>query len=136
MFSLTIMLIGISLPENNLPDPEAAPQAPALTSIFKESVRGTRKVVARRLINLGRSIDPEALLEAAPNKGYIKKALDKSREQLKDKDDQRTELQRFYESEIHRMSHLLSEEENMMREVFSEDFDGTVDSSKLNTFFS
>ena len=134
LFLGIFILIGWSLPEidQKLPDPDAAMRMPAPTSHLGGVWRSTRKAIARKLINLGRFIDAETLVESAPSRGYIKKALDKSREQLKDKDDQRMESQLFYESEIHRLAHLLEEEDQMVKEVLGEDFDGTIDSSKLH----
>lgn len=83
-------------------------------------------MLASGLITLGVMLDPDALTTRQPRKGYIKKALEKTREELEQQINQRAELQSFYETELHRMTGVLEEEESVLEEVLGDDYVNTV----------
>ena len=136
MVCFVLMFLSLVVISHMAPAPSEQPSHPRVsekqspTGRSKPLVSIARKVVAKWLVAAGAALDPEAVVEATAKKGYIKKALDRSRQELKEQVDQQAELQHFFENQILTLTTRLESDEATLHEVLGDDFDSSKATAK------
>eukprot|EP00192_Tetraselmis_astigmatica_P019338 CAMPEP_0117670226 /NCGR_PEP_ID=MMETSP0804-20121206/12619_1 /TAXON_ID=1074897 /ORGANISM="Tetraselmis astigmatica, Strain CCMP880" /LENGTH=202 /DNA_ID=CAMNT_0005478469 /DNA_START=219 /DNA_END=827 /DNA_ORIENTATION=+ len=122
----------LSLAElSRLAPPSDSPVQPGFlrndgTAVPSRSFLSTaRKALSKCLLSLSSALDHDTVMEVTTSRGYLKKALDKAREDLHKQVDQQAELQHFYEGQVNTLTEQLEAEEATLNEVLGDDFDSS-----------
>uniref|UniRef100_A0A061RIS1 Uncharacterized protein n=1 Tax=Tetraselmis sp. GSL018 TaxID=582737 RepID=A0A061RIS1_9CHLO len=90
---------------------------------LRKFLKDGRYTLASNLVRLGAVVEPEAVEKHLPSRGYIRKALEKSREQLQKNTAEQQELQAYYENELRRLRKIVDDENDILKDVFGADSD-------------
>jgi len=125
-----LMLIGAAGPSHSQLHPDSSPEAAVLSRLNRSGARkildAGRENLARGFVSIGASLDQEAVYTYTPVKGYIRKALEKTRRMVEEQESERAALQDFYEKEIAKLQAQVQQESAVLEEVLGDDFSHIV----------
>lgn len=131
--SLCVLLaIGHAGPSHSQLHPDMSPETVVLAKMNRTGMRkmldGGRESLARGFVSVGASLDSDAVAAYTPSKGYIRKALERTRKIVEEHEAERVELQAFYEKELAKLNAQLKKEGAVLEEVLGDDYADAIPS--------